>query len=361
MAKKHSEPYRLYKRPNRPYWYAYISFPCKNGTRKSLRISTGLLEKEGAAQFCLNFISKYWDKVKDDQIRMTIDEAFYKHYTSTGQYQSRPDLIYGRLKILKTYFTEHNVKYLDEITDPLLNTLVDDFHKTRKEGTINRFLSLLSAIIKNAHYEWHVAYPDVNISSKKLKEPDENVYYLKDEEHLQKIIDRAAPHLKPIIEAGMYTTFREGTLLNLKWLDVDLINKQITTLVKNNTKKGGKYQSAPIIPKLFNLLSKLPRVSDYVFTYNGKHIKSIYTAWNSIFYKRCNGKFIREERFLKDKDLPYVTFTTLRHTCATWTLKKVRNLKTVQKLMGHSSIRTTLKYAHILNDDVKDALEETFE
>jgi site-specific recombinase XerC len=46
-----------------------------------------------------------------------------------------------------------------------------------------------------------------------------------------------------------------------------------------------------------------------------------------------------------------------RHTAATGILRATGNLKVVQKLLRHSNIATTAKYAHALIDDVRDAME----
>jgi integrase len=49
-------------------------------------------------------------------------------------------------------------------------------------------------------------------------------------------------------------------------------------------------------------------------------------------------------------------FHDTRHTAATRTLRK-SNLRVVQKLLGHSNVETTTKYAHALDEDIRDALE----
>ena len=46
-----------------------------------------------------------------------------------------------------------------------------------------------------------------------------------------------------------------------------------------------------------------------------------------------------------------------RHTAATGILRATGNLKAVQKLLRHSDIATTAKYAHAMIDDVRDAME----
>jgi len=47
-----------------------------------------------------------------------------------------------------------------------------------------------------------------------------------------------------------------------------------------------------------------------------------------------------------------------RHTYGTLLLSRSKNLAAVQGALGHSNIRTTMKYAHILNEDLEAALDD---
>lgn len=49
---------------------------------------------------------------------------------------------------------------------------------------------------------------------------------------------------------------------------------------------------------------------------------------------------------------------TLRHTCATDLLRQTGNLRLVQRALGHSSITTTTIYAHIVDDELADAMRK---
>lgn len=50
-----------------------------------------------------------------------------------------------------------------------------------------------------------------------------------------------------------------------------------------------------------------------------------------------------------------VVFHTLRHTYASWLVQKGFPLYTVAKLMGHSSLEMTQRYAHLSPDTVREA------
>lgn len=56
------------------------------------------------------------------------------------------------------------------------------------------------------------------------------------------------------------------------------------------------------------------------------------------------------ERALEKANIPYRKFHALRHTYATTLFENGASILTVSRLLGHSSIRTTEIYTHILED-----------
>ena len=47
----------------------------------------------------------------------------------------------------------------------------------------------------------------------------------------------------------------------------------------------------------------------------------------------------------------------LRHTFATELLRESKNIRLVQKALGHSSLSTTMIYTHIVDDDFEQAMK----
>lgn len=76
----------------------------------------------------------------------------------------------------------------------------------------------------------------------------------------------------------------------------------------------------------------------YPVTYNG-----LKTAW-----RRSRSK----------SDVKDFRFHDMRHTAATRLLRATGNLRLAQRLLGHSDIQTTTKYAHVTNDDLRDGLDK---
>lgn len=350
MAKQHNVPYRLYKRGE--IYHAYISFIATDGTRINVRRSTGNVLPEKAAQWCLKFIEEINTKAKlsaGDKIDISAKKAFTLFFQNKARFYNSAIDTNRKLNILLKYFN----KTLSQINDSDIIFFISDYqNKGRSNGTINRYLFVLSAVI---HYIDERGYniPKIKISRYKLKEKAENVKYLPDWETAQKIIDAATSHLKPIIYTALYTGLRLGNILNLKWDNIDFINRTINITVKDRTKDGGKNLSVPMIDKLADILNTLPRCSEYVFTYKEKRIGKIETAWHNVFYKP-------HTKELKNPDLKYINFHTLRHTAGTWILKQTGNLKITQQILGHSDIKTTLKYAHVLDEQKRSALEEVY-
>jgi integrase len=54
-------------------------------------------------------------------------------------------------------------------------------------------------------------------------------------------------------------------------------------------------------------------------------------------------------------------FHDFRHDLGTKVLRVTGNLKLVQRLLNHASIKTTTRYAHVLDDEVAEAMERVAE
>ena len=130
-----------------------------------------------------------------------------------------------------------------------------------------------------------------------------------------------------LIYALYLTGARFGELRDAKWSDLHG-NKIVRS--KHKTKKiTGQDRIIYLSPEAMNLINRLPKDNEYIF--NCKYVK---TAWNKI----------REIADLKEFHLH-----DLRHNFCTQAINNGIDLIRVGKLVGHKSVETMEKYAHVLD------------
>lgn len=357
MAKRNNQPFRLFKRGET--YHAYFSF-ISEGQRIRFRESTGAMDEQSATEYCIKRISEISAKNKEiasgELPSITIAEAFTRYYEEKGKYYSQPKALLQRLIRIKNTI---KVKYLHELDKKALGDYVNYRRTQVSNSTINRELAALSAIRTLARDFWELRINQARPFQFKQTEPAEHIKFLPDWETAQKIIDKATPSIRPVIYTALYTGMRRGNILNLKWADINFTDNTITILVKDKNTLGGKNLAIPIVPQMRKLLLEQPRINEYVFNRRGKPIKNLNRDWYRIFYKEDKNKHLTKE--LKDPSLPYINFHALRHTAATWILRKTNNLRITKEILGHSNINTTMKYAHVLDSEKRSALLSVFD
>jgi integrase len=124
------------------------------------------------------------------------------------------------------------------------------------------------------------------------------------------------------------------------------------------TGKGNKTRTIPMSQAIYDLLWRLKddhpiKVFTYVARRTLKHRKLIKGKRYPLTEA---GLKTAVRRAVPDAGVENFRFHDMRHTAATRALRK-SNLRVVQKLLGHSDVTTTAKYAHAMDDDIRDALE----
>ena len=135
---------------------------------------------------------------------------------------------------------------------------------------------------------------------------------------------------KAIISLAFSTGMRVSEVLNLKISDIDS-KRMIINIISG---KGRKDRIVPLSQKILELLRKYwleARPKEYVF--NGQ---------NTLQYSRASCNAI-VKKYIGEK----FHFHLLRHSCATTLLESGVDLRIIQKLLGHSSVKTTEIYTHV--------------
>jgi site-specific recombinase XerD len=71
----------------------------------------------------------------------------------------------------------------------------------------------------------------------------------------------------------------------------------------------------------------------------------------------CGGASTVWKRVVRNAGIDDLRLHDNRHDTASKVLRKTGNLKVVSRLLNHTNIATTAKYAHVLDEEVAEALE----
>ena len=225
------------------------------------------------------------------------------------------------------------------------------------DSSVNREFQLLRRVINWTRPRGYEV-PEIEWAKLMFREPKERVRELSADE--EAALFAALPdNLKPIVEFAILSGQRKQEIITLRWRDVDLIGRRATVQIK-----GGDKHTIPLTARMVEIIKEQPKVCPQVFTYvcqrpaprrkdRPARIKGERYPFSPYGWMR-QWKKAKEDAGIED-----YRFHDNRHTAATRNLRASGNLKGVQKLLGHTSVNTTARYAHALEDDVRDMLEQT--
>ncbi len=234
-------------------------------------------------------------------------------------------------------------RYLDQITKADVIALMAKHRTTHAPGSCNRLLILLRYVF-SCSLKWEIpgikSNPTAGIPL--MKEDNVKERYLSSTEAnrlYEVLMESENAMLKYIIPMLILTGARKREVLDARWEDFDYER----CIWRIHTTKLGKPRFVPMSDAVMNLLESVPRY-DCIWAFpNPKTLKpyvSIFHSWNTA----------RQEAGLAD-----VRIHDLRHSYASFLVNAGRTLYEVQRLLGHTQIKTTQRYAHLSHDTLLDA------
>ena len=314
----------LYKR-GKTYWMSYSV----NG--EMCFKSTGITTRR-EAEYILGCRRK---EIKEGKIPETRQVKNYKFAELANDYSGWAE----RQRIFKS--KKIWIKQLVEVFGNLdvkdLNTKMFEQWQTKrlkynKPATVNRVLACLKHMV-NKGVQWDMASEETlkrvrNV--KLLEENNERLRFLTVEE-CQTLIDCCTLHLKPIVTVALHTGMRRGEILGLKWEQVDLNHGFILL----DTTKNGERREIPINGTLRKMFKNMPHSVESVHVFTDKDGNP---------YKSVKRRF---STALKKAGILDFRFHDLRHTFASHLIMAGIDLTSVKELLGHKSLKMTLRYAHL--------------
>lgn len=201
-------------------------------------------------------------------------------------------------------------------------------YQGRTPSRVNRFLSVVSAILHFAHKrDWIAAVPAIP----KTKESKGSTRFLTPEQ-ARALLAELPPHLNRMARFALATGAREANVTGLKWERVNLARR--IAWVEAEEAKAGK--SLPLIlndDAVAVLQECLGGASGYVFEYDGHPV----TGANNHAFVKARAR----------AGVPWCRWHDLRHTWASWHVMAGTPLEVLQKLGGWADIKIVMRYAHL--------------
>lgn len=174
--------------------------------------------------------------------------------------------------------------------------------------------------------------------------------YLSPEE-CELILSHADGVVHEMILMTLRTGMRQGEIKGLQWSSIDWQSRGI--VVRHSycdvrkildTPKSNRERYIPLDVDLYEMLYKRKQSTGYVFLDGNQAFNS--PRLNLRLAKVCEAAGIRK-----------ITWHALRHTFASHLAMRGAPLNVVQTLLGHVSIATTMRYAHVAPSALRSAIE----
>jgi integrase len=202
-----------------------------------------------------------------------------------------------------------------------------------KPATQNRYRALLSLIYRKGIENGKVKLNQAKLV-KRRTENNTKVRYLlvEEEDRLRAVVLDRWPHHLQELEISLHTGMRLSEQYNLQWSWIDF-STRVLTIPRS---KHGELRHVPLNDAAVNALQAARSQS------NG----SLYVFLNRFGERLCTPRKWFEDAVAAAR-VPNYTWHTNRHTFASWLVMAGVDLRTVQELLGHKSITTTMRYAHL--------------
>jgi len=261
-------------------------------------------------------------------------------------------------KHLLKYFPP--IRKINTITLKDAEGFLDSLKRSAPKGVYNYYRTLRAMWNKGIMWNYLRENPFAKVKLPR-RQQQKPVYVT--EEQLRRILKFIKQDVvREIVEIAFYSGCRLGELVNLTWESVNLKEGIITIGGTGFTTKTRKQRIIPMHPKVKEILMKrftavgepTPKSSPFskgrglfgfVFC---KGNGMCYTAdyFSKRFKRACRNAGVDEA----------IHFHCLRHGAATRMIMKGAPLPSVQRILGHSSIQTTMIYTHPDLESLREAV-----
>lgn len=324
-----------YKQKDTKYWTIRVP----NGNGSKTRRSSGTTNFKEAKALELKLNAEEYNLQVWGQEPERVYDVLMEAYLSETEEQDNYTRNFYSAKNLTAHFT-------GMVLNDLSGKTINDYKRKRKasDGTIRKELILLASAINYAreNWGWKIENP---IKGKLPPKPKGRLRWIT-ESQADTLIESAenlsrSKYLANLIRLALNTGMRKGEMLYLEWNRVDFVNRMI--YLEPGHQKNKSFGSVALNAGAISALkAQIGKHDKWVFYYRKSRIKDPKKA----FFKACS-----------DAGISDFHFHDLRHTFAAWAVQRGIPIKTLQELMRHEDITSTMIYAHLAPENLRDAID----
>lgn len=287
---------------------------------------------------------------------ITINEACDAYWQDKGQHERSHRTTEYQLANLVEGFGANTL--LTSITIKEFRLYVAKRRAQVSNSSVNREWQLARRVWRHVAETHRVS--TIKWGELKLDEPAERIRELSAAEETA-LFEQLPAALRPVVEFAILSGQRRSAVIGLRWDKIDWEANEATII-----NKGGDPHTFPLTPAMKALIAEQPTVTDcpFVFTYECERRspkrKDRPARRKGLRYPfTLQGWQRKWRKALTDAGIGDFRFHDLRHTSATRIMRATGNIKAASKLLGHTDIRTTSRYAHVGMDDLRELMSGT--
>lgn len=342
---------RLTKRSNSPNWFLEVQYKNKKYVRSTQTDHKPTAKKIAEDLYRQIQLESINGRVKHISFKQAA-ERYFKPRMDSPSASGLKGTMNAVLKII-----DGNIQ-LSELTTKHLYDFVE-YRKSegRKPQTIKHGVQFISAVMKQAKREGY-SIADVEVPSISVKATRLRYLSIEEEQRLLKELDPnrieydVPAQIKRNLEDNydlvvilLDTGARYGEISKLKWEQVDLEKRTINL-----------WRSKVSNESVIFMTKRVHQVLMRRFQNNS----SLYLFTNNDGGPRQNNNIAIRKAFRR-AGLNECTIHTLRHTHATRLVQNGLSIYEVKSVLGHTDIKTTMRYAHLESVEVTEKARDVID
>lgn len=332
----------LFRRPRSPFWYCELQVAGRRIVR-----STQTDDKREARRYEQRLRAQLEAEAGRPKRReLTLSQACGAYWLEHGQKLSWADDVKKHLEVIVGFFGEE--KLVSEIGPDEIDELVVERERPKQaKGSkriaaagaagVNRTLAVLRSVLRRR--KCRPFAQQIVWKEHFKKESKGRVRYLQPDDVgvLLEALRRRGPHIADGFEWSIYSGCRKGETYDLTKGDVQ----------PDHVTVDGK-TGARVVWLSSELMAILDRQAA---------MKDPAADKDTPIFDKTNHRKIWAAS-LQEVGIEDFTWHDCRHTFATWLRKSGAPIEVVQRALGHASLAMTMKYAHVDDAEVRNALRQ---